>query len=168
MRDPLIADETLRSERLRGSCGLAAPKRNPAPNLLGYAARSFLGTRVRCLVLQELEVRSLGGDQSVDHKVDKAAVLNVVLGGCLVNAQDIADGALAVRARSANELGDIRVLELVTEGVDDLLELLTCADLVLEVREVVRVHDSEAGAAAAAVVVNTLRGHLADIRAVIV
>jgi hypothetical protein len=106
-----------------------------------------------------LHVRHGVHDELHQPAVNDAALLPGVVVG-----QEVPELALAVAAGGADVL--VRVgAEVVGEDIQDLLELLPSSHVEPPVGEVVGRHDGEAAAASAAVVVDAVRRHLAEVRA---
>ena len=133
------------------------------PGVLAVPPACRTATARRSVPLPLDEAR-LDVGHGVDDQLDQAAVEDPVALPQAVVRDHVAELALAVAARRAEVLGDRRV-QAVGEGVEHLLQLLAARDLEPPVGEVVAAHDGEAAAAAAAVVVHAVRGHLAELRA---
>src|SRR5262245_22000123 len=100
----------------------------------------------------------------VADEFDQAAVEDAVALPQTVIRDHVAELPLAVAARRA-EILRCRRIQAIRKRVEHLLQLLPSGDMEAPVRKIVAAHDGESAAAAATVVVHTVRLHFTKLRA---
>ena len=110
-----------------------------------------------------LDVARVHVHHTVGDEFNESAVGKAVLGIQVIVLEEFANLSLTVGAGGAYIFLGFGT-KAILEGLTDLPHLFAASNIATPLINIVTCHDGEAGATAAAVVVNTMAGHFAELR----